>query len=117
MQTILERMEQGGRVRKNQSLLFYFLNLSIPILLTCLNAYILLALGVKSELKGQLIIVFVFSGFVISLISNLQIAPWREVVKLYFLIDSLVPVLISGLIGFFSVFNYLSTGEWYEQGF
>jgi hypothetical protein len=78
--------------------------------LTCLNAYILLDLGVNSELKGKLIIAFVFSGFTISIISNLQIAPWHEVIKLYFVLDSLIPVLVAGLIGFFSVFNYLSTG-------
>jgi hypothetical protein len=105
------------RERKEQTLLFYFLNLSVPIVLTCLNAYILLDLGINSELKGKLIIAFVAAGFLISVVSNLQIAPWREVLKLYFMIDSLIPVLIAGLIGFFSVFNYLSTNEWYELGF
>jgi hypothetical protein len=48
----------------------------VPIVLTCLNAYILLDLGINSELKGKLIIAFVFAGFTISVVSNLQIAPW-----------------------------------------
>lgn len=93
--------------------MFYLLNLSILIVLSALNAYILLDLGVNSELKGKLIITFVFSGFLISVISNLQIAPWQEVLKLYFVMDSLIPVLVAAIIGFFSVFNYLSTNEWY----
>jgi len=120
MQTIKQHLESASadsRQRKSQSAIFYLLNLSIPIVLTCLNAYVLLDLGVDSELKGKLIIAFIFSGFTISIISNLQIAPWFEVLKLYLILDSLIPVLVAGIIGFFSVHNYLSTGEWYEQGF
>lgn len=85
----------------------------MPIVLTCVNAYILLDLGVNSELKGKLIIGFVTAGLIVSVVSNLQIAPWKEVVKLYFMLDSLIPVLVAGIIGFFSVFDYLATGEWY----
>jgi hypothetical protein len=70
-------------------------------------------LGHSSELKGQLIIAFVAAGFIVSVVSNLQIAPWQEVVKLYLMLDSLIPVLIAAIIGFFAVFNYLSTNEWY----
>jgi hypothetical protein len=119
METIRSRLKTGhpGRERKSTSLVFYLLNLSIPIVLTCLNAYILLDLGVKSELKGQLIITFVAVGFTLSVVSSLQLAPWLEVLKLYFMLDSLIPVLVAGLIGFFSVFDFLSTGEWYELGF
>ena len=66
-------------------------------------------LGQDSELKGKIIIIAISIGFFIAVISNLQIAPWLEIVKLYFLIDNIVPVLIAGVIGFFAVFDYLST--------
>ena len=39
-----------------------------------------------------------------SVISSLQMVEWREVIKLYFLPDSVVPILISGIIAFYYMF-------------
>ena len=61
-----------------------------------------------------MLVVFAFSGLLFSLLSNFMVAPWQEVIKLYFILDSIIPVAIAGLIGFYTVLDFLSTKEWYE---
>ena len=101
------------RVRKTQNLFLYLLNLALPVTLSYLNAYVLLDLEGNQEFKGYLIDIFVCLGFLTSIISNLLIAPWRKVLKLYLLIDSLVPVIIASTIGFYAIHDFFNTGDWY----
>ena len=108
-------VQTKGRVRKEQNVILYFINLSWPAILSCLNAYTLLKFGVNSELKGILMITLAFTGLLAAIISSLLLAPWKEVLKLYFQTDSLVPILIASIIAFNSFLDFVTTGAWYEQ--
>lgn len=57
---------------------------------------------------------FVILGLIFSLAANFMIAPWREVLKLYLLLDSSVPVVIAATIGFFAISNFASTNKWFQ---
>jgi hypothetical protein len=45
------------------------------------------------------------------------IANWRDVLRLYFVLDSLIPVLIAGFLGLYTLLNFLNQGNWYEYCF
>jgi hypothetical protein len=57
--------------------------------------------------------VFSSVGFIVSLVSCRLLTTWREVFTLYFQIDSIVPILISGLMGFYAMLKFLTTQAWY----
>jgi hypothetical protein len=82
--------------------------------MSCIVAYIFIDYEVEIKLKGIMIACFTFGGLITAIVSNLMIAPWRQVLKLYVLVDSLVPVLIATIIGFYSILNFLSVGAWYN---
>ena len=63
--------------REKQNIILYFINLVIPIVLGCFNAYTFIYLGVNSELKGVVMISLSMLGFLLSLLSNVMVAPWR----------------------------------------
>ena len=100
--------------REKQNIVLYFINLVIPIVLGCFNAYTLIDLGINSELKGAVMISLSLSGFFLSLLSNVMVAPWREVLKFYFLFDSIAPVMAAAMISFYAILNFLTSGRWYE---
>ena len=60
----------------------YLLNLAPPVTLSYLNAYILLELGVNANFKRYLFIIFVYLGFIVSLVSNLTMGPLETLVLL-----------------------------------
>jgi hypothetical protein len=97
----------SGRERKKQNKVLYFINLALPFVLSCLNAYNFIKNDEKPELKGTLITAFVFVGLFFCIISNLMLASWREVLKLYFTFDSVVPVMVAAMIGFYAVLLFL----------
>lgn len=117
--TIKHHMETKvqGRKRKRQNKVLYLINLAMPILLSCLNAYNFIENNEQPELKGILITVFVFVGLFFSILSNLLLAPWYEILKLYFIFDSVVPVMIAAVIGFYAVLLFLNTGKWYQTAY
>ena len=77
-------------------------------------SYTLLRLGENSELKGILMISCAIAGLLTSVISNLMVAPWLEVLKMYVIFDSILPVVSFAMIAFIAILNFLTTGEWYE---
>ena len=104
----------GGRVRLPQNKIFYFLNLMFPIWVSVVNATVFLDIGKNSERKGILIVIASVGGLLTAVISNLFMTTWKEVVKLYLILDSVVPVLIAAGIGFFAVWDFLNKGTWYH---
>jgi hypothetical protein len=46
-----------------------------------------------------------------------MLASWREVLKLYFIFDSVVPVMIAAMIGFYAVLLFLEKGVWYQTAY
>jgi hypothetical protein len=44
-----------------------------------------------------------------------MLAPWKDVAKLYLHFDSVVPVLVGAIIGFFAVWKFLTKGTWYHM--
>lgn len=103
-----------GRERKKQNVFLFLLNLAIPLVMSCIVAYIFIDYEVQIELKGILIACFTFGGLLAAIISNLMLAPWKQVLKLYLLVDSLAPVLIATIISFYCILNFLSVGAWYN---
>jgi hypothetical protein len=65
------------RQRKKQNLLLYFINLTWPIILSCVNAWVMLDFTSDGETKGILNIVFAFTGFIFAVLSSLFLAPWQ----------------------------------------
>jgi len=89
------------RERKSQNVFFYFLNLLFPVMVSVVNASVFLEIGQRSELKGILVAVAAGGGFICAIISNLRMANWKSVLKLWLTFDSVVPVLIAAVIGFY----------------
>lgn len=48
-------------------------------------------------------------------ISSILIAPWKEVLKMYVQFDSIIPILISAVIAFYSVLSFFGLQEWYKK--
>lgn len=104
-----------GRERKKQNIFLFLLNLAIPLVMSFIVAYIFIDYEAEIELKGVLIGCFTFAGFLAAIICNLTLAPWKQVLKLYLLLDSLVPVVIATIISFYCISNFLSIGAWYNK--
>jgi len=77
-------------------------------------AAVLIDLEHNMEMKGLLITIFSFLGLILALISNLSVAPWRQVLKLYLMMDSIVPVLIVSVIGCYEMLNFFKFDTWYK---
>lgn len=103
-----------GTQRKTQNTVLYFINLSILIIESIIQAFSMLDASVNTEQKAVLMFIFVILGLISSIVSNLLIINWREVLKMYLLLDSTIPVVIAASIGFFAIYNFSSTGEWYQ---
>ena len=58
-------------------------------------------------------------GFIITLIACLKQAPWKEVLILFFSMDSLVPVIIAGIIGYVSLQRFVMQEQpkWYHYAY
>lgn len=100
------------KIRKQQSRALHLLNLAVLIVISSLNAYILIDLSNYSNLRISVLLGIVLIGMIFSIVSNLLITSWQEVLKLYLLLDSVVPVTIASIIGFFAILNFSSTGDW-----
>ena len=65
-------------------------------------------------MKAIVMSVAAFLGLISSTIESFRLVPyWTEVLKLYFIFDSLVPVLIAAMIGFYNALLFLTTDEWF----
>ena len=91
---------------------FYFCNLLNPLAITIISAQNFLNL--KNPLPGLVYIMLAISisGLVMSIVSNLFLAPWKQVLRLYFQLDSIVPVLVSTIISFYSMVNLMPSYSW-----
>jgi len=114
IKVILDDQTQGT-LRKKQAIFLYFINLLIPMSMSFLIAYVFLYLYENRELKAILLFSFAIIGLFTAVISNLLIAPWREVLRMYLQIDSIGPILISAVIAFYSVLNFFGLQEWYKK--
>jgi hypothetical protein len=77
-----------GTQRKTQNTVLYFINLSILIIESIIQAFSMLDASVNTEQKAVLMFIFVIVGLISSIVSNLLIINWREVLKMYLLLDS-----------------------------
>lgn len=107
--------QSKGRERKNQNVILFLLNLALPITASCLVAYILIEYDSVPQLKGILILVTISLGLLVSIANNLLIAPWKEIIKLYLMVDSCVPVMIASVIGFYAMLNFVGMQSWYVR--
>jgi hypothetical protein len=105
--------QSKGRERKNQNVILFLLSLTLSITASCLVAYILIEYDSIPKLKAIFILVNIFLGLLVSIANNLLIAPWKEIIKLYLMVDSCVPVMIASVIGFYAMLNFVGMGSWH----
>lgn len=79
---------------------------------SALNAYILVDIEDYSSLKIMVLLGVVTLGLILSIASNRLIASWEQIIKLYLLLDSVVPVIIAAIIACYTILKFASTGQW-----
>ena len=89
------------RVRQKQNIVLYISSLLSTLGLALMTAYILIYYDDgHEELKGYLVAFFSSTGILVTLFSSFKVAPWKEVIKLYLIFDSVVPIMVSAIIGY-----------------
>ena len=101
--------------RQHPCLPLYIANLAIPIAISILNAFILLEVGTDHELKCIIGLIFYPLGLVLAVISNLKLVSWRDVLRLYFHLDSIAPIFIAAISGFYSILYFFGLGPWFMK--
>jgi len=74
-------------------------------------------LGNDLNLRSFAMIGLCFSGLIVSLISNRQMASWKEILILYFHVDSILPVFITAFIAFYSLMKFFTFTRWQTKVF
>lgn len=104
-------------VRKEQNIFLYLYNLLVPIGMSVINYYIFIDMTEYLDLKAYLMLSICFSGMAVSIISNCYLAPWKNILILYFQLDSIVPILISACIAFYSLMNFFTLTLWQSKAY